>query len=265
VDATFSVWRHHKSLAGAASRKIAACALVHGFDIALDDVEKFDTSLALAEETLGSIGLELVPLRTNLRVGSPRDWNDIHGAATVAALHFLKHLAPVALVGSTEAYDQLVLPYGSNPITDPLLSSASLEVVHDGAGFDRTQKVRAISSWEVAFRNLRVCWKGKQAGANCGHCEKCLRTRLNFMANGIAPPESLESGSAPDFRLLDSEHPLILREFGQILLAAHRRGVKDPWVRALAHRLTWLGRRNAFRRTWRSLKRALRPLVRRSP
>lgn len=265
VDATYTVWRHHARLAGNGSRRITACALVHGFDISLEHEEKFAVSLELARDTLESVGIEFVPLRTNIRTDCVLDWHDTHGAALVATMHFLKSRARTLLVGSSDPYDQLIFPYGSNPVTDPLLSSGSLEVVHDGSGSDRTEKIAAIAAWEKGRENLRVCWKGVQPGANCGRCEKCLRTRLNFLVNGIAPPESLApADSVPDFGLLDSEDPSILQEFEQILRAARRDGLSADWIDRLSVRIRWLHLRGALRRGARSSKRLLRRIAGRS-
>jgi len=256
VDATYTVWRHHSGAAGHASRSIAACALVQGFDMPLDQNEKFAVSLELARRTLDDLGIEVVPLRSNLREVFPLDWHDLHGAALVAALQLLKSKAGTLLIGSSDPYDQLLLPYGSNPVTDPLLSSGSLEVVHDGCGLDRTGKIAAIAGWEAGCANLRVCWKGEQVGANCGRCEKCLRTRLNFLVNGLVPPESLApAGSVPDFSALDSESESVLQEHVQILQAARDANLQDPWVDRLARRLAWLRARNA---TWEGVRSARR-------
>lgn len=266
VDATYTVWRHHAGLAGNASRRLVACAMVHGFDIPLEHEEKFAEGLRLARETLESVGIDLVPLRTNLRQEFPLDWHDHHGAALVAALQLLKSRAATLLVGASDPYDQLLLPYGSNPVTDPLLSSDGLAVVHDGCGADRTAKIATIAAWKTACRNLRVCWKGMQVGANCGRCEKCLRTRLNFLVNRLTPPEGLApAGTDLDFRVLDSESRSVLQEHEQILDAARAAGLRDPWVGQLEARLAWLGRRNAALRGARSVKRLMRRIARRIP
>lgn len=262
VDATYTVWRHHTRAAGPASRSIVACALVQGFDMPIGQDEKFAVSLDLARRTLDPLGIEVVALRTNLREAFPLDWHDLHGAALVAALQLLKSKAGAMLIGSSDPYDQLLLPYGSNPLTDPMLSTGSMEVVHDGCGLDRTGKIAAISGWADGCANLRVCWKGEQIGANCGRCEKCLRTRLNFLVNGLVPPESLAPpGSRPDFSALDSESESVLQEHVQILQAARDANLQDPWVHDLARRLAWLRARNAARDRVRAARRLVKRWV----
>lgn len=231
VDASCTVWRHHSGIAGNRSRRIAACAFVHGFDIALEDVEKFHASLELAGSTLSSIGLGIIPLRTNFRYVIDTNWLDSHGCGIVAALRFLKGIAPAGLIGSSKPYDDMVLPYGSNPVSDHLLDGDGFAVLHDGGGCNRTEKVAVVAQWAEGSRNLRVCWKGRQIGANCGKCEKCTRTRLNFLANGKVPPETLGPPvtAADIFRIVLPKKDVEV-EFWQILDTARRNGVKAPWV-----------------------------------
>lgn len=266
VDASYTVWRHHSGLAGHASRSISACAIIHGFDIPLSQDLKFATSLRLAKHSLDSIGVELIPLRTNLRQVFPLDWHDFHGAAVVSSLHLLKSKASILLIGSTDPFDQLLLPYGSNPLTDHLLSSGSMEVIHDGCGADRTEKIGVISNWDTGYANLRVCWKGEQIEANCGRCEKCLRTSLNCLANGIALPKNLIVEGAPShyLKILDSRSEHILQEYDQILVAAHRNKVTGLWVDLLVQRLKRLRRRNGILNGLDSLKTFMRRLISKS-
>lgn len=255
VDASHAVWRHHSGEAGHASRDIVACALVHGFDIPLEQQKKFDTSVRLARESLGELGIELVPLRSNLRQILTLDWHDLHGAAIIGAMQLLKSKAGTAIIGSSDPYEQLLLPYGSNPITDPLLATGDMDVVHDGCGSDRTEKIAAIAGWSAGRENLRVCWAGTQIDANCGRCEKCIRTRMNFLVNGLPPPVRLAPPGVPmDFRVIDSESESVLQEFVQIIHSAHAAGIDDPWVARLTRRIAWLRVRNACFASWRRFK-----------
>lgn len=265
VDASHAVWRHHSRQAGHASRDIVACALVHGFDIPLEQEDKFATSVLLARESLASLGIELVPLRSNLRQILTLDWHDLHGAAIVAAMQLLKSKAGTAIIGSSDPYDQLLLPYGSNPVTDPMLATGGMDIVHDGCGWDRTEKIADIAEWTVGCGNLRVCWAGTQIDANCGRCEKCVRTRMNFLVNGLEPPARLAPPGVPmDFRVIDSESESVLQEFDQIIDAAHRAGIRDPWVAQLGRRIAWLRVRNAGLAGWRGFKKLAKRLLRRS-
>jgi hypothetical protein len=137
-------------------------------------------------------------VKTNWRQVVSEDWEQDFGAGLAACLSLFASVASIGLMGSDEDYAHFVLPWGSNPITNHLLSSGSFRLVTEGGGLTRTQKVAAISKVPAVAERLRVCWQGPQTGHNCGVCEKCMRTKLNFLAVGGEIPLSL--GGAPGFR-----------------------------------------------------------------
>lgn len=46
--------------------------------------------------------------------------------------------------------------------------------------------------------HLRVCWAGANLGENCGECEKCIRTMLNFWAVGEEIPSAFPTRLTPE-------------------------------------------------------------------
>lgn len=77
------------------------------------------------------------------------------------------------------------VPMGSHPAVDHLLSSQRLQIIHDGSRFTRLEKVRELATWPTGLAALRVCPETSGEEANCGRCEKCLRTRLELLAAGV--------------------------------------------------------------------------------
>jgi hypothetical protein len=77
------------------------------------------------------------------------------------------------------------VPIGSHPAVDGLFSSQRVTIMHDGARYSRFQKVRDLANWPTALAALRVCPANPGSEANCGKCEKCLRTRLELLAAGV--------------------------------------------------------------------------------
>jgi hypothetical protein len=61
---------------------------------------------------------------------------------------------------STYSYSNLA-PWGSHPLTDPLLSTLGTRVIHDDAAFSRIEKTEFIARREMALRTLRVCWNAR--------------------------------------------------------------------------------------------------------
>lgn len=195
VDAQFTAYRHATDQAGYCTQKISAGVLIHGFDIPFADAEGFAGAAKKAANALDDLGLPLLVVKTNLsRVWGKENksrsvnWEHQCGMAVAATLTGLSNVAGTGLIGSGEPYDALVAPWGSHPITDPLCSSGSFNIIHDGAGFNRSEKTKVLAKWSAGMKNLRVCWVGDLKDSNCGICEKCVRTRLNFLLADAANP-----------------------------------------------------------------------------
>ena len=184
LDSTFTAVRHGLGLAGEATIPIAAIVMVHGFDAPLDRPDQFDAMRRRAEPTIKLVGAPFFIVRTNSKLNS-RTWPQSAIPLTVAALSHLGHMAPIAMVSSGA-------PYGiprfsvSHPTAVEALSSGDwLRVVTDGSGFERAEKVEILSQYPAVLPSIKVCWAGDDPGKNCGVCEKCVMTRLNFLAAGI--------------------------------------------------------------------------------
>ena len=131
-------------------------------------------------------GVQLRIVRTNSKELRLQPWQFSFGAELAACLHLFSAEFSHALIGSSEPYDALVLPWGSNPVTDHLLSGGHLTIVHDGAAFSRTDKIAFLSRFPAALKSLKVCWQGRQQGRNCGIMREMRQDALNLLAAGIA-------------------------------------------------------------------------------
>ncbi|WP_025041695.1 hypothetical protein [Nitrosospira briensis] len=191
LDASFTAWRHVSGKVGRRNKKLIAGVLIHGFDIPLDAHQAFETTYKTAAESLRSLGVPLAVIKTNWRAQTSMNWNLEFGAGVSTCLRHWQGMAGTALLGSDDDYRLITLPWGGNPIVYAMLSSSDFKVVCDGAEFSRTEKAEGITDWPTGLRNLRVCWQGPLTGKNCGICEKCLRTKMNFLAVGAPLPESL--------------------------------------------------------------------------
>lgn len=76
---------------------------------------------------------------------------------------------------------------GSNLLTDRMLSNNAFEIIHDGTGTNRVEKVRQINRWSETRQNLRVCWEGQSKDRNCFRCQKCVANILIIRAVGQGP------------------------------------------------------------------------------
>lgn len=238
VDATFSVWRHSQLKVSHRSQNINLCVLVHGFDIPLDNETDFISAKERSQKTLDDVGIELKSIKTNFREISKVDWLESFCCALVATLSNFKNDAGTCIIGSCEPYDHLVFPLGSSPITDYLLSSNEFSVMHDGASHNRTDKVKVISEWQAGLEHLRVCWKGDLKDRNCGVCEKCVRTQLNFLAVNAPIPSSFpESNIIDNLKQVKINNDAVMAEWRQLHVFVKAQGIDAPWVNELAHLL----------------------------
>jgi len=233
VDATFAMLYHTDGVAKVDQLKVNAAVLVQGFDIGLDQPEAFAVAQSNARAMTELMGVPLSIVRTNFAsVGS--QWTNAFGAGLAACLHLFGEMCDTAVMGTDEDYAHFVLPWGSNPITNQFLSSAGMIVVSEGGGFTRTEKVAVIARNQKASEHLRVCWQGPQTGLNCGICEKCVRTKLNFLAAGFAVPKCL--GVPPSSREvlgLRVQNRTQLSYLTDILEKSEKSGVMPALVRAI--------------------------------
>lgn len=231
VDATFSVWRHSQNNNGLRSQNINLCVFVHGFDIPLNDENAYLKAKKRSEQTLQDIDISLFTLKTNYREISKANWEHTFAAALAAALTNYKRVAGTCIIGSSEPYDSLVIPWGSSPITEYLLSSEAFKVMHDGATHSRTEKVKEIIPWQKGVENLRVCWQGDIKDRNCGECEKCIRTKVNFLAAGSAVPNCFPpSDIFDDLKRVKFTNNVGQAEWSQIYRYTVNHNIDAPWV-----------------------------------
>jgi hypothetical protein len=164
---------------------------IHGFDIGKRASHPEDERFQKALQGLGAVaaeaGVRLIPCRTNLRhlPSKPDFWYYRHNGAALAAVGHAAVVGSAFLfIGASHDIANPV-PIGTHPAVDGVFSSQRVTVIHDGARYSRFQKVRELASWPTALDALRVCPGNPGTEANCGKCEKCLRTRLELLAAGV--------------------------------------------------------------------------------
>jgi len=123
-----------------------------------------------------SIGKILIPVDTNVKEWTESrkiSWEFVHGLflSSVGSIFGMKRI----YIPSSHTYDEL-FPWGSHPLSDPMWSTESTTVLHDGAGFRRGEKIRDLLTEQVLADNLQVCWRSTLD--NCGECSKCVRSMV---------------------------------------------------------------------------------------
>ncbi len=239
VDSTYTALRHKDYLPLISRHNVTSVLMVHGFDVALDRSDHFARLIERTQALRDHLGLDLRVVRTNSKELHAQDWQDSHAAQLAACLHLFSDEFAFGLIGSTKAYDSLVLPYGSSPVTDHLLSGDGFSIVHDGGEASRTEKVAVIARYPIAVRALKMCWEGPEPFRNCGVCEKCVRTWLNFAAVGVTNPSCFENWiDARQIHSIPVRNEPQAAELRSIVAYARRHDRRGDWLEALKARIT---------------------------
>ncbi len=166
--------------------RITHLIFVVGFDIVLANTQLIELVTREIQAMANDLALPLIIVRTNLRdLSNPLlNWRLYHGAAMASVAHLLAPTIGSVLVASSHDYSDL-FPLGTHPLLDPLWSTESVEVIHDGCEAPRFRKVAFIATNPVVQKRLRVCYRNKHNKYNCGVCEKCLRTMVSLQALGV--------------------------------------------------------------------------------
>ena len=175
--------------------EITDIIFVHGFDIKLEH-EKLRNEVSESLRSIASsLSLNLVEIKTNLRdyLDNFVSWKFSHGAALSFIGHFLSDKYDRIFIASSYTYSmEDSFPWGSHPFLDHFWGGERLEFTLHGCETNRPDKIKFISSNEIALKYLRVCWENSFDEENlvnqynCGKCEKCVRTMLGlFIENKL--------------------------------------------------------------------------------
>jgi hypothetical protein len=236
VDSCFTAYRHARGVSTRFPYPLRTAVLVHGFDIPLQEAGYYESAYAKVTSQLSSLGIGLKRVATNFKELSVF-WPHAFGTGVASVLSLFQRRYATGLIAQGvpySCYQNLV--EGSNPMTDPLLSSDAFRIVPDGGGFQRWEKIKVISDWPEGMEHLRVCWEGEKKDSNCCDCEKCIRNILTFRALGLPLPKAFATDPDDEriYRLGPLKEITISVGYNPILEAARQNGLGDAgWVRAL--------------------------------
>lgn len=186
IDSWFTLLRHNGNCNQSDRIGIDDLLRILGLDIPLEGA---DARRALRDTVLRATSefkTQYVEVATNLaktRWWMEVDWPRVaHGCAFASVGHALSGRYSKVLIPSTLRYDEAV-PWGTHPLTDPLLSSSRTKFIHDGAGFSRVEKTKAVAKSDSALNSLQVCW-ATHGYRNCGGCSKCYITMTTLFLLG---------------------------------------------------------------------------------
>lgn len=151
-----------------------------GYDMRHEQRPVFESFLPRLASAAERLGRRMIVVDTNVyEVGRRFLGNGSHHGAVLAgaALGLSGTLRRLYIPGSWSY--RMMRPQGSHPFIDPLWSTESLEVVHDGPEYCKIERVLAIAESDVALDTLRVCFRRPEL-YNCCRCEKCVLVALTL-------------------------------------------------------------------------------------
>lgn len=271
VDSCFTAYSQAQAYVRPNSSRLAAGIMIQGFDIPLDQPDTFASAMKRSQALLSSLDLELIPIATNYKeLGA--DWIHSFGAATASCLALFSGRFNVGFISQGLTYNDFhLLHEGSNPLTDPLLSSDTFKIVPGGTEFERASKIFAMRDWKEFLHYLRVCHKGPQKDRNCCECEKCMRNILTFRALGLGLPpcfiKDIDDNTIASLGLGAGFLPEI--RYGELADMAQANGVQGEWIKIIEKKLTSIKRKRqiqnsiimrAYRQTRHQVGRLIAPL-----
>ena len=238
IDSFFTLLRDRER---DGERPVDDLLAIWGFDVPLSQPEAFQRLRAVLQNIADASGKELITAATNL---SETRWHRapwgtlVHASALVSIALMLERRWTRVLISSTYGYAHLH-PWGSHPLTDPLLSTSQTVVVHDGAESNRVDKTRVATQSPLAMRSLRVCYRSK-SDKNCGACEKCYRTMTTLWLLGVLEQcstfvaDSFDPGQIDRIFCRNSGSVAYMQEVRELALTTGRGDVASAIDRGLA-------------------------------
>jgi hypothetical protein len=185
VDSFYTCLKHAGEAGSAMAPRLTHLIHMAGVEKPLEQ----STDMSPLRESIRGVaehyGLSVIFGNTNIRSVFPLSWSwYYHGAGLSSIGLSLAAGFSRILIPSTHSFRHL-LPWGSHPLLDPLWSTETMEIVHDGCEVTRVEKTAAVARDPYALERLRVCLRNNAALGNCGRCKKCIRTMVTLSAMGL--------------------------------------------------------------------------------
>jgi len=184
VDSFHTLWRHLPANEPLEKYRISHCLIINGFDADSDIENKghFSKIQRSVEPLMARHEVKLIVCRTNyMSFSDPNILKQTFAAMVTVPALILGRLFSSFFVPSSYRFNEFYRD-GSHLMLDHLISTESMETIHDSSHLNRPQKTEIISNWSATHQTLRVCSNATAAQPdsglimNCSRCEKCVRT-----------------------------------------------------------------------------------------
>ena len=194
LDSVTTLYRHHKGLSGRNNRNIKKLLAITGArDLSSrrgysdkSYQEFYNKKMNRMESISSDLGFNVVHVLTNLTdTDTIFEWGDEFIALFVSIMMLYQDNYNNLIMASDEfvGQDSIVVPHGSNPISNNFLQSNKFKLITDGQFMTRLDKLETIKDWDFALKNMLACDECyTETNKLCGKCYKCLVTKLNYKA-----------------------------------------------------------------------------------
>lgn len=163
----------------------------HGLGDKIKVEEKFNKRFNYLKQFPDEIGIDFIPLNSNLHYFHPWGHQKTHTLTSASGVLILQGLYKRYYYASSgvdyddmlkNAYKYREFSIGEycEPILLPLLSTESCEFISDGVQYTRVEKTLRVLNYEPVKRYLNVCISGDDTHLNCSVCNKCCRTLMTL-------------------------------------------------------------------------------------
>lgn len=193
VDGAAALARHLDDGMDERRIKPVGALLINGFDVPIEETEWYAKTDRHIENMLSYLDLPIYRVSTNYRslIGARYDaeiWGREFGPCLTASLHLFSEIAGFGVTGDDEDHNHIVFPAPRGPMLDHLGATNRFRIRTEVSDLSRCGRLALIAEKQPRLaRNIRVCWERVDTNMNCGRCEKCVRTQLNFIAIGEDP------------------------------------------------------------------------------
>lgn len=216
--------------------RISHFLLVLGFDMPVRHQEAFTQHRARIGGIARNMNKTLISLSTNIR---ETRWQEVHweavgtGPSLACIALLLEDYFSEVFVPSSVSYSNLA-SLGTHPLVDPLFSTTALKIHHHGCTHSRFEKIEAISQFDIAQKELHVCYRGSdgqgQDQHNCCKCNKCFRTMMALELCGklsSAEKFSPNNLTADEIAKIYISDPIDISGLEHLLVLAKERGATE--------------------------------------
>ena len=162
-------------------KKVKNLIFINWFDIRQKDKKLFNSVKYKFNKFCMKSNLNWIVVDTNIREFTERfySWNFMFWSCLASVWLLLNDYNQYYI--SSRMDDNIWYPWWSHKDTDYLRWNWKAKFIHYWSGVSRSEKIKFISEYDEIYDFLRVCRKNYDYKYNCGICEKCVRTMLDFL------------------------------------------------------------------------------------